>query len=614
MADTALALVERLREQGVELRRAGDKLSLVAPEGVVTPALAAEIRTHKEKILDLLRAAQSIPSISRDKPLPLGVVQERLWAHAQMEPDSLQYNLPAAWRFKGPFDEAAFCAAFDGFMARHEVMRSRIDVADGLPRQSFAAPIVGALGVEDLSGLAPEMREDALARRIETLRVHQFDLGAGVPYVARLFRLHPFEHALFFMPHHLVWDGWCFDILLRELKELYLARVENRAATLPPLRAQYADYANWHRRRLDEGAWRPDLEYWERALANLPAPLNLPADLTRPALFSAEGDWTEFDIPEALLERIKAIAAGARATTFMTFLTLWAAFLARISGDLDIVVGAPIQARQHADLGDVVGCFVNTIFLRQEIAFDRSVRDLLKNARETCLAAYQRQEAPVEILVDRVARIRDPSRTPLAQAMFTHQHVARRPLDFGAAAISQIHVNPRMSPTDLMFAVMEGGSEARALIHHASGVFTRAQAERLKNAFETFLKNAVRQPDAPVGSLALIGEQERARLVAAMDRGEDLGTPVLEMILEADPEKAAITTSSGSMSYGQLAARSARLAQWLMVKGVRAGDIVGLMVPRDADMVALALGLWRCGAAYLPRDPAYPPQRLKYMV
>jgi amino acid adenylation domain-containing protein len=604
----AAALVESLRAAGVRLSASGERLSVEAPAGAMTPALAEAIRTHKPQILRLLDEARGIAVVSRDRPTPLGIVQERMWAHAEMEPEALLYNLPAAWRFKGPLDVRALVAAFDDFVARHEALRLRIVIHDGLPRQVFAPAAADGLAIEDLGGLDGAACERELARRIEALRTTRFDLAA-TPFVARLFRLSDNDHALFFMPHHLAWDGWCFDIFLRDLRELYAARIEGRAPDLPRLRLQYADYGVWHRRRFEEGAFDGDLAFWESVLKNGPPPPNLPSDRTRPELFSAEGDWTEFSIDEPLLDRVKALAAAEKATTFMTFLTLWRSFLARITGEIDIVIGAPIQARQHADLADVVGCFVNTIFLRQKIDLSRTTRDLLREARAVCLDAYQHQEAPVELLVDRLGA-RDPSRTPIAQVMFTHQHVARRPADFGAAALSQIHVNPRMSPTDLMFAVMEGGRQARALIHFATGVFSPRQAQCLARAFESYLRRAVERPDEAVLKTALAEPPPRR---SASAEGRRLPELIAETAARS-PEKIALSGCGPAMTYGALMARSAALARWLADKGVAPGDIVGLMTPRSPDMVALALAIWRCGAAYLPLDPSYPAQRLAYMV
>lgn len=605
------AVVEKLNAIGVRLSKSGDRLAVEAPPGVMTPSLAAEIKAHRDEILGILSQADRLEKVARDHPMPLGVVQERMWAHSQMEPDSLMYNLPAAWRLRGPLDERAFCDAFDDFIARHEAMRMRVFVADGLPLQTFVAPEAGTLAVEDVSAHDAETLETELARRIEALRVHQFNLASEPPFVARLFRIAEHERALFFMPHHLAWDGWCFDIFLRDLRELYVARTEKRAAELPDLPVQYADYGAWHRRRLAEGVYDKEIEHWAGVLRDLPAPPNLPGDLVRPDLFSAEGDWTEFSIDAPLLDRVKALASAEKATTFMAFLTMWRAFLARICGDPDIIVGVPIQARQHAEIADVVGCFVNTIFLRQNIDAGKSMRELLRAARPVCLEAYQHQEAPVELLIDRLGIAHDPSRTPLAQVMFTHQHVARRPADFGAAGLSQIHVNPRMSPTDLMFAVMEGREAARALIHYATGVFSPSQAECLARAFDGFLRRAAERPDAPVLSIPLAEPAE------AMPAPAGIGVTLPDMIAEAasrTPDKVAVSAAGAEMTYGQLTARIRNLAQWLSAKGVVDGDIVGLMVPRGADMVALALAVWRCGAAYLPLDPAYPAQRLAYMI
>jgi amino acid adenylation domain-containing protein len=609
--------IDDLAARGARLSVAGDKLSVAAPPGVMTREIAAEIQARKTEIMAALLEGEAIPLADRSAPSPLGVVQERMWAHAALEPGSLIYNLPAAWRFEGPFDVAAFQHAFDDFVLRHEALRLRVTTKNGAPAQTFRPPASNLLAFEDLTSFPT--REATLAARVEELRRFRFDLEQHDPFIARLYRLSLTEHVFFFMPHHLVWDGWCFDILLKDLRNLYLARLES-APVLPKQDRQYVDYAVWHRARAAAGAFEADIEFWGTTLADPPAPPNLPEDLPRPRLFDGAGDWLGFPISAATLQRAKEIAASARATTFMTFLALWRAFLARITGDEDIIIGAPIQARQYAEVGDVVGCFVNTIFLRQTFDPAKSLSELLRQTREVCLAAYRHQEAPVELLVDRLVAARDPSRTPLSQVMFSHQQVSRRPGDFGAARLSQIHINPHSTPTDLMFAVMEGEDDARAVLHYATSVFSREQAQNILGSFEEFIGDALANPGVSISSLALMSPAELKRLTQdrnGAERAFDLGVRAHEMIArvaEKNPEKTAIIAGQTSMSHAALEARAEELARWLGAQGVRAGDIVGLLLPRNADLVALPLALWRVGAAYLPLDSAYPEERLRFMI
>jgi amino acid adenylation domain-containing protein len=613
----AAQLLEALKSRGGRVSAEDGRLRVAAPDGVISGDVAAAIRDLKPELLAML--SEKIPVADRSRPLPLGVVQERMWAHAQMEPDALIYNLPAAWRFRGSFDAARFAAAFAAFVARHEALRTRIQTIDGAPRQTFSAePAI--LAVEDLSRIADaDQRDAALAADMEALRLARFDLELAPPYVARLYRLGAAEHALFFMPHHLVWDGWCFDIFMRDLVEIYEAASEDRAPTLPRLSIQYTDYALWHRRETERGRYAADLEFWEKTLSPVPSPPNLPADRPRPALFSQDGDWIDVTIEREAIARVKALATEHRATTFMTFLAVWRAFLARISGDCDIVVGAPVQARQHADIGDVIGCFVNTIFLRQTIDLSRSLAQAVAATREICVAAYAHQEAPVALLVDRLVRQRDPARTPLCEAMFSHQQTSRRPLRLGLASIEQIHVNPRSSPTDLMLAVMERDDSARLVLHYATALYSPELARSLINAFRVFFEAAIENPRDPLRGLPLLDAEARKRILVDLNATSadfDRTLRAHHLIAQAAARrsgKPAVICRGETVSYSALEARAAALAGWLSEQGVGRGDIVGLMLPRSPDMIASALALWSLGAAYLPLDPSFPEQRLAYM-
>jgi hypothetical protein len=432
----ARRILADLRAVGARVWVQEGRIKIVAPAGYLDAALSAHIRAFRAEILSALDGGEIVRA-DRSEPLPLGVVAERMWAHAQLEPESAIYSLPAAWRFCGPLDVDAFIRAFTAFVDRHESLRLRIIVRDGRPFQTFASACEASLPIEDLSSMPGPAREARLAERIETLRTQPFDLESGGPYLARFFRLAADEHVLFFMPHHVAWDGWCFDIFLRDLRELYLADVEKRAPDLPALPVQYADYALWQRRRIEDGGVEPDIAHWARRLADPPAPPALPEDRPRPELFTSDGDWTEFPIDESTLEAARALGAAERATTFMVFLSVWRAFIARLSGASDIIIGVPIQARQRAEVVDVIGCFANTLFMRHRVDPAGSLRADLAETRADCIDAYAHQEAPVELLVDRLVPRRDPARMPLAAAVFSHQQVSRRPADFG---LSLIHI------------------------------------------------------------------------------------------------------------------------------------------------------------------------------
>lgn len=623
-ADMIGAFIDELARRGVDVTGHRGILRVSAPKGVIDDELAGRIRDRKPEILrclaerDAAQASEIVP-VDRSAPLPLGFVQQRMWLHGVLEPDTVLYNLPAAWRLHGPLDHAAFSRAFAAVFARHEILRVAIRADGDEPSQTFVPGGEIALPCEDLTSLPAAEREQALHRRLGEFRDKRIDLESGVPYHAGLIRIAPEEHVFFLIPHHVVWDGWSFDIFLHELDQLYTSATEGGHCELPPLPVQYADYAVWHRNWLHSGALQQQLAYWSDALSGELAPLELTTDYPRPRRFTHLGDWEEFSLSAETVERITRLAAAHRGTSFMVLLAAWVAFLHRLSGQRDIVVGAPIQARQAPEVMGLIGCFVNTLCLRQRIDPGASFADLVDLARDTSLDAYEHQDAPIDMLMERLVAHRDPSRTPLFQTMFSHQQVSRRPQRIGRLSMSQVHVNPAATPTDLMLAVMEGSSGARAVIHYSTDLFSAATIKRMRERFEHFLAAALADPSASIHALPVATPGERQTLLEDWNATtREVATAATASELLSPPawrtsHAPALSFGDDTIDYAELDARVNRLAHCLRARNIGRGALVGLCVERSPRMVVAQLAILRAGAAYVPLDPAYPGERLAYM-
>lgn len=616
--------IAELNRLGVVLTADGDRLRVCAPKNVVDAALAERIGNLKPMLLQHLRMqidAESMPitPVVRDRPLPLGPVQQRMWLHSQMEPETVLYNLPAAWRLSGALDPVAFSRAFDAVVARHEVLRVSIRMDGEVPVQSVAPCRTHTLMTEDMGSISENQRDAVLMDRLYALRDAPIDLESGPPYRACLFRMNEYEHVLFLMPHHVVWDGWSFDIFLRDFDAFYSAVLADRQPDLPPLPIQYIDFANWHRIWLDRGNAQKHLPFWTENLAGERPPLEFPTDHSRQPRFSHRGDWEEFTISGNTLAMVAQLASRHHGTPFMVFLAAWMGFVSRIGSQTDVVVGIPIQARQNIEVTDLIGCFVNTLCVRLKLEPAASFSRLFTAVRDACLDAYEHQQTPFEMLLDHLSVRRDPSRTPLFQTMFSHQQVGRRVRHIGPLSLAQVHVNPASTPTDLMFAIMEDTMAARAVIHYSTDLFEAQTIRMLRQRFERFLAAALAAPDTMLGELPLLPDSERAMLAlwnqTAVPYPRE--TPIhalIEAQTDRTPARIAVRDSEGVVDYAALDARANRLARLLRSRGVDSGSLVGLCVPRDADMVVCVLAVLKAGAAYLPLDPAFPRDRLAFMV
>lgn len=615
------ALARHLREQGVDLTVHNHALRVSAPAGVVDAALAEQIASCKVEIIRFLEGSgDEVPSVigraSRSQGLPLGVVQQRMWLHSQLEPDTRLYNLPAAWRFTGSLELEPFLRAFSDVVVRHEVFRVSIRSQEGEPTQCFGPAEAYALSVTDLSSVPVEEREHELMARLSAIRDEIIDLEKGSLFRARLFRMTPDEHVLFLMPHHVIWDGWSFEIFLHDFGEIYAATIAGRPACLPDLPIQYADYATWHRRWLDQGALRGQLAYWTDELAGELTPLELPTDFPRPKRFSYRGDWEHFTLSTSTVDRITRLAAQCRGTSFMVLLAAWTAFIHRISGQQDIVVGCPIQARQNPDVANLIGCFVNTVCLRMRVDPEASFEQLIDAVRDTSLRAYEHQEAPFDVLADSFASLGDASRTPLFQTMFSHQHV-RRLEQIGPMSISPLHVNPGATPTDLMLAVLQDSAGARGVLYFSTDLFSPATIRQLRLRFECFLEDALTSPATSIQGLRILTPGDRLALAQWNANARPLPAAstlhaLLRAQVERTPDRVAIRFNGATTSYRALEDRSTRIARVLHSRGARPGHLIGVCLERSPHLIASLIAVLKVGAAYVPLDPAYPTKRLHF--
>ncbi|MFD0579127.1 amino acid adenylation domain-containing protein [Dactylosporangium darangshiense] len=546
--------------------------------------------------------------VDRAAPLPLSFAQQRLWFLAQLEPDSVEYNMPTVLRLDGAVDVPALAAALGGLVARHEVLRTRLVAdADGVPYQVIdPAPARFDLPVVDVSE-RPDPAAAAEAWVLADGRV-PFDLAAGPLFRATLVRVAADEHVLALAMHHVVGDEWSAGILRNELGALYAG------SELPALPVQYADFAVWQRGWLSGEVLEGQLGFWRDALAGAPV-LELPTDRPRPPVRTSDGAAIEFTVPPAVAEGLRAVAADAGASMFMTLFGAFAALLGRYSGQEDVVVGTPIANRNRAEIEGLIGFFVNTLVLRTDLSGDPTFAELLGRVRERTLAAYAHQDLPFEQLVDELGVARDRSRTPLFQVLFNYVTGDDRDPGEGAPA------EPQAMPVkfDLVVALAPAGPGFVGSVQYSTVLFDAERMARLVGHFVELLSAVASAPDRRLSSVAVLTHDERRQLRGWNDTAAQLpavgGVPdLIAARAAADPSAVAVRCGDAVLTYGELWRRAERLAGFLVRSGVGPESVVGLCLDRGVEFVVAVLAVWRAGGAYLPLDPGYPVERLAFMV
>jgi len=572
--------------------------------------------------------APAIEPVPRDGELPLSFAQQRLWFLDQLEPGSPLYNVPDAVRINGPLDVAALERSLNEIVRRHEVLRTTFPTVDGKPVQVIAPDLTIPLPVVDLTGLPEAEREPEALRQAREQARRPFDLARGPLLRARLLRLGEEDHVALMIMHHIASDGWSTGVLVQEIAALYDAFSHDRPSLLPELPIQYADFAHWQRNWLQGEILEAQLDYWKQQLKGLPPLLELPTDRPRPALQSFHGAHHTFILPKSLSEACKALGQQEGATLFMTMLAAFQTLLYRYTGQEDISVGTPIANRNRAELEGLIGFFVNTLVLCTDLSGEPSFRELLKRVREAALGAYAHQDLPFEMLVNALQPERDLSHTPLFQVMFILQNAPMEALELPGLTLSQLEVGTGVATFDLTLAIGEGPDGLSGALEYNTDLFDAATIQRMVGHFQTLLEGIVADPDQPISTLPLLTETEGHQLLVewndtATDYPQDRCIHHLfEAQVERTPDVIAVafpSTSSGHrkdecLTYDELNWRANQLAHYLRKLGVGPETLVGLCVDRSLEMVISLLGILKAGGAYLPLDPAYPQERLAFML
>ncbi|MFG3016839.1 amino acid adenylation domain-containing protein [Streptomyces cinerochromogenes] len=568
--------------------------------------------------------APVIPRAPRDgRPLPLSFAQRRLWFLDQLEPGRAEYLIPMGLRMRGPLDVPALRASLSELVARHEVLRTRfVSDADGNPGQVVDPPRPLPLAVHDLRSVAGDQaREEAATALMDTEGFRPMDLGTGPMVRALLIRLADDEHLLSLTVHHIAFDGWSAGVLSRELTELYGARVAGRAADLPEPPLQYADFAVWQRQWFTGEVLAEQLDYWRGRLAGT-EPLELPTDRRRPARHSGKGAMLTFRVPAETADGARRLSKETGASLFMTLLAAFQVVLSRYSGQEDIAVGTPIAGRNRAEIENMVGFFVNTLVMRTDLSGDPTFTELLARVKDTALGAYDHQDLPFERLVEELAPQRDLSRNPLFQTMFVLQNTPdSRTWELADLAVRQLDVSAQDSKFDFTFYATEAADGALdGTVVYSTDLFDEATMARLAGHFETLLAAACATPDTRLSELEMLTAAERRTILGEWN-GADTDAPdtltvtrLIEERAARHPDAPAVTCGTDRLTYRQLDERAERIAGRLRERGAGPGTLVAVCLDRGADMVCALLGIHKSGAAYLPLDPAYPTDRLAYMV
>ncbi len=595
-------------------------LRLLFPKPFIA-AIAEQVEDLRRKGAGL--AAPPLTRQTRPERTPVSFAQLRLWLIHDLAPESSVYHVPFLLEIDGPLQPRAMARAFAEIIRRHEALRTTFAFADEEPIQIVHPFSEWRLDTVDLSGLAETDRQRLTTALAERSRLGAFDLARGPLIRIALLRLAADRHALLANMHHIVSDGWSTKVFLREFMTLYEAFEAGKPSPLPELSIQYADFAIWQRGWLRERTLERQLDFWRTEFAEPPAALDLPTHGPRPSGLTDRGAVAQVHVPAETLQAFKDMARREAATLYMALLAAYYALLFRHTGQSDITVGAPVANRSAEETEGLIGFFINTLALRARPRGDLPFCELVAACREKTLEAYAHQDLPFEQLVAELDLPRDHSRSPLFQTAFVLQNAPA-----GDTAIAGLSAKPLAGTSEIQakyeitVSVHEDEDGLRGVFEYKTALFEASYVNSLIERFGILLAHFSTHPETTLDDAPLLGHADRLRVLETWSgaTGAHPASRCAHQMFEAraaeTPDAPALfpAEAMAPLSYGWLNAQANRLARVLRNRGAGFDGLVALCLDRSAEAVAAILAIVKAGAAYLPLDPANPPQRLAWMI
>ncbi|MCP4397917.1 MAG: amino acid adenylation domain-containing protein [bacterium] len=586
-----------------------------------------------------------IEQIPEAEYYPVSHAQRRLWILNQLESNSIAYNMPVALRVDGELDRQALEQALYALIKRHESLRTSFIEADGEPKQNI---LDCRLQIADLDILAyvdltnevdPELRaREIVEKDINTpfdltgaplLRVTLLRLGTpnsrSETQNTQTLKHSNTKHILLFNMHHIISDGWSLNVLVRELRQLYeyfRSSIDNQQSTINnPLRIQYKDFAAWQNRVLADEENSRHQAYWVDKLAGEIPLLDLPTDFPRPALQTFDGHSIHFSIASSLFDKLQTFSRERGVSLFMLLSAVVKVLLYRYTGQGDIIVGSPVAGRNHADLEGQIGCYINTLTLRDQIRGDQPFDTFLQQVKQTATEAYDHQIYPFDRLVEELNLRRDLSRSSLFDVMVVLQNTEETTFSLGESKIAPFEMESHISKFDLTFLFEEESNGLRVDLEYNTNLFQEDRIRRMGAHFLRLLESVLSHAEQPIDELHLLSEAEQRQLLDTFNDTvvdypcHNTIVDLFEEQVEKTPDKIAVVCENRQLSFRECNAQANQIAYFLRsAYHIQADDRVGLLLDRSERLPLALLGILKAGGAYVPVDPAYPKERIHYIL
>ena len=620
-----IELFTELRRLNAHISLQGDNLKLDIPKGLLTDELKNTIREHKEAIVEFLsnrNRDEWIPKAPESAGYPASFAQKRLWLLSQLsEENNRSFNMSGFRELGTDINEAAFVAAFEAIIQRHDNLRTVFQPNDGDPTQKIQAFEDCGFTFNRIDYTAEANASGKLTRLLDEMRTQVFDLEKGPLIRAGLVKLPENGFVFYYCMHHIISDGWSVDILLNELMQNYQVLQAGKPLQKEPLRIQYRDYAVWQLEKEKGGVFQQHKDYWTTKLQKERSLLLLPGHKKRPEIAQRHGHSLAMYLDRETSSKFKAYCSAQQGSLFIGVLAVWNILVNRYTSLDDIIIGTPVAGREHPDLEGQIGLYVNTVVLRSAVDAQQSFNTIIAAAREELFQSYEHQEYPFDRLLEDLGIIRDIRHNPIFDVMLVFQNASDAT---GLSAEGQetgkvMDLGQAITKFDLDVTFSEAGDQLYFGIVYDIDIYDETIIRQLMGHFNLLLKGLLDAPEKPVGTIDFLTESERTALLdfGAGKNSYAVHETVVDLFNRSVvqyPRKTAAEYGKTSLSYASLGEVTDELAVFLSEKhGIRRGDIVAVTMERGLENLVTIIGVLKAGACCAPIDPETPAARKELM-
>ncbi|GAA0710917.1 hypothetical protein GCM10009430_00020 [Aquimarina litoralis] len=624
-----VSFIKDLRENGIGVKLSGDDLELIILKEDIAPDTIELVKKNKEKIKEYLVSISKkkfvqIPKAPISESYPMSNAQNRLWIQSQIEEASISYNMPFQVHLDGTYHIDYFKRAINFVIDRHEILRTVFYKGDnGETRQWIKCREELGFYVDYVDFRNNEDAESLAKKYIFQEALKQFDLVKGPLIRASILQLQDDKYIFYYNMHHIISDGWSVQVLAKDVLTSYEAYIKDEEPLLPRLRIQYKDYAVWHLGQSKKKSFQKNKDYWlEQLQGELPV-LEFPSNKKRPPIKTYNGKTITTYISKETSLGLKKYVNEKGGSLFMGILSSLKIMLSRYTGQKDIIVGSPIAAREHVDLTNQIGFYVNTLALRNQIVDGDSFDDVFLRIKKSTLSAYANQQYPFENLVEDLNLKRDLSRNPIFDVMVAMQNNGKGENLEGidTSDLDKFYSEEnRTSKFDLLFNIEEKGDYLVFSAEYNTDIYEENVIKQFCKHYKNMLDQLLQQPTKAVKNIDYLSKEDLHLVTntfntTTINYGNISVLELFENQVQKTPDKTAVVFEKNAITYHQLNIYANQLAHCLREKHeVSPGTKVGVILERSFKSVLAMFAVMKSGACYVPVDSNYQDDRIKYIL